>query len=81
MTLETLEFEEPIAALLREIEALALTFDDGPNPAVTPRLLDLLERYQAVAQAEPPVRLASDAQLAQLVEAQLQKRGITAERQ
>jgi peptidoglycan-N-acetylglucosamine deacetylase len=26
---------------------IALTFDDGPNPAVTPRLLDLLERHQA----------------------------------
>jgi peptidoglycan/xylan/chitin deacetylase (PgdA/CDA1 family) len=26
---------------------VALTFDDGPNPAITPRLLDLLERYQA----------------------------------
>jgi peptidoglycan/xylan/chitin deacetylase (PgdA/CDA1 family) len=25
--------------------ACALTFDDGPNPAVTPRLLSLLERY------------------------------------
>jgi peptidoglycan-N-acetylglucosamine deacetylase len=28
---------------------LAITFDDGPNPAVTPRLLDLLERYNAKA--------------------------------
>jgi peptidoglycan-N-acetylglucosamine deacetylase len=27
--------------------AIALTFDDGPNPAVTPRLLDLLERHDA----------------------------------
>jgi peptidoglycan-N-acetylglucosamine deacetylase len=26
---------------------LALTFDDGPNPAITPRLLDLLARYNA----------------------------------
>jgi peptidoglycan/xylan/chitin deacetylase (PgdA/CDA1 family) len=26
-----------------------LTFDDGPNPAVTPALLDLLDRYQAKA--------------------------------
>jgi peptidoglycan-N-acetylglucosamine deacetylase len=26
---------------------IALTFDDGPNPAVTPQLLDLLERYDA----------------------------------
>lgn len=28
---------------------LALTFDDGPNPAITPRLLDLLDRYNAKA--------------------------------
>ena len=28
---------------------LALTFDDGPNPAITPKLLDLLDRYQAKA--------------------------------
>jgi peptidoglycan-N-acetylglucosamine deacetylase len=25
--------------------AMALTFDDGPNPAITPKLLDLLERH------------------------------------
>jgi peptidoglycan/xylan/chitin deacetylase (PgdA/CDA1 family) len=29
--------------------ALALTFDDGPNPATTPALLDVLERYDARA--------------------------------
>lgn len=28
---------------------LAITFDDGPNPAITPKLLDLLGRYQARA--------------------------------
>lgn len=28
---------------------LALTFDDGPNPEITPRLLDLLDRYDAKA--------------------------------
>jgi len=28
---------------------LALTFDDGPNPAVTPQLLDLLDRYDVRA--------------------------------
>jgi peptidoglycan/xylan/chitin deacetylase (PgdA/CDA1 family) len=28
---------------------LAITFDDGPNPAITPKLLDLLERYEAHA--------------------------------
>ena len=28
---------------------LALTFDDGPNPAWTPRLLDILERHNVKA--------------------------------
>jgi peptidoglycan/xylan/chitin deacetylase (PgdA/CDA1 family) len=28
---------------------LAITFDDGPNPAITPKLLDLLDLYQARA--------------------------------
>ncbi|HXM96737.1 MAG TPA: polysaccharide deacetylase family protein [Candidatus Dormibacteraeota bacterium] len=28
---------------------LAITFDDGPNPAITPKLLDLLDRYAAQA--------------------------------
>jgi peptidoglycan-N-acetylglucosamine deacetylase len=28
---------------------LAITFDDGPNPAITPKLLDLLQRYEARA--------------------------------
>jgi peptidoglycan/xylan/chitin deacetylase (PgdA/CDA1 family) len=28
---------------------LALTFDDGPNPAITPKLLDLLDRFQVKA--------------------------------
>jgi peptidoglycan/xylan/chitin deacetylase (PgdA/CDA1 family) len=28
---------------------LALTFDDGPNPAITPKLLDLLDRFKAQA--------------------------------
>src|SRR5215467_470713 len=28
---------------------LALTFDDGPNPAITPKLLDLLEHHHARA--------------------------------
>jgi peptidoglycan/xylan/chitin deacetylase (PgdA/CDA1 family) len=27
----------------------ALTFDDGPNPAITPRLLDLLDKFDAKA--------------------------------
>jgi peptidoglycan/xylan/chitin deacetylase (PgdA/CDA1 family) len=29
--------------------SIALTFDDGPNPVATPRLLDLLDRYEAHA--------------------------------
>jgi peptidoglycan-N-acetylglucosamine deacetylase len=29
--------------------AVGLTFDDGPNPRITPGLLDLLDRYQAHA--------------------------------
>lgn len=28
---------------------LALTFDDGPNPSITPKLLDLLEHHKAPA--------------------------------
>jgi peptidoglycan/xylan/chitin deacetylase (PgdA/CDA1 family) len=28
---------------------LAVTFDDGPNPAITPKLLNLLDRYHARA--------------------------------
>ncbi len=28
---------------------IALTFDDGPDPRITPRLLDLLDRYEAKA--------------------------------
>jgi len=28
---------------------LAITFDDGPNPSITPKLLDLFERYNACA--------------------------------
>jgi peptidoglycan/xylan/chitin deacetylase (PgdA/CDA1 family) len=36
----------PAAVRRREI---ALTFDDGPDPEVTPRVLELLDRYQAKA--------------------------------
>ncbi|MFZ0821473.1 MAG: polysaccharide deacetylase family protein [Candidatus Acidiferrales bacterium] len=49
-------FGAVLRRLLAEAEAggeasreIALTFDDGPNPAVTPRLLDLLARYNARA--------------------------------
>ena len=34
---------------VRGDRTLALTFDDGPNPATTPALLDLLDRYDARA--------------------------------
>ena len=37
----------PEAAALRG--EVALTFDDGPDPVVTPRVLDLLDQYQAKA--------------------------------
>lgn len=30
-------------------KAIALTYDDGPNPVETPKLLDLLDRYDAKA--------------------------------
>ncbi len=32
-----------------DLSTIALTFDDGPNPAVTPALLALLDRYNAKA--------------------------------
>ncbi len=37
----------PVAAALRG--EVALTFDDGPDPIVTPRVLDLLDQYGAKA--------------------------------
>jgi peptidoglycan/xylan/chitin deacetylase (PgdA/CDA1 family) len=39
----------PVLARLPSSQTIALTFDDGPNPAITPRLLDLLDRYDARA--------------------------------
>lgn len=39
----------PEAVALVEPPHVALTFDDGPDPRTTPRLLDLLQRYQAQA--------------------------------
>ncbi|MGH9685189.1 MAG: polysaccharide deacetylase family protein [Candidatus Acidiferrales bacterium] len=33
----------------RDAKTIALTFDDGPNPSVTPKLLRLLEKYDAKA--------------------------------
>ena len=37
----------PAAAVARRV--VSLTFDDGPDPQVTPRVLDLLDRHQAKA--------------------------------
>jgi peptidoglycan-N-acetylglucosamine deacetylase len=39
----------PTIRRLGDSSALALTFDDGPNPAITPSLLDLLDRYDVRA--------------------------------
>ena len=33
----------------RSAGKLAITFDDGPNPSITPQLLDLFEKYDACA--------------------------------
>jgi peptidoglycan/xylan/chitin deacetylase (PgdA/CDA1 family) len=39
----------PVVRRIPSDRAIALTFDDGPNPAITPRLLDLLDRHGARA--------------------------------
>ena len=38
-----------VASLPAGAASVALTFDDGPNPDVTPRLLDVLAEYRATA--------------------------------
>ena len=38
-----------LPAAAAEQRQVCLTFDDGPHPEVTPRVLELLERYQAKA--------------------------------
>lgn len=42
-------FGETIFRLSRSSASVALTFDDGPNPAVTPHVLDVLDRFGATA--------------------------------
>jgi len=37
----------PVAAILRR--EIALTFDDGPDPEITPKILDLLDQFDAKA--------------------------------
>lgn len=39
----------PNLSRLADADAVALTFDDGPDPEVTPRVLDLLDRQDAKA--------------------------------
>jgi peptidoglycan/xylan/chitin deacetylase (PgdA/CDA1 family) len=39
----------PTLRRLKDTSCMAITFDDGPNPVVTPGILDLLERYNATA--------------------------------
>jgi peptidoglycan-N-acetylglucosamine deacetylase len=39
----------PTIRRMGDASTMALTFDDGPNPAITPGLLDLLDRYGAKA--------------------------------
>ena len=39
----------PTVCRTRSAKQLALTFDDGPNPSITPQLLDLLANYNAKA--------------------------------
>lgn len=39
----------PTVAHTNSPKKLALTFDDGPNPELTPRLLDLLDKHNAKA--------------------------------
>ena len=40
---------DAIISLATSERTVALTFDDGPDPLITPRILDLLERYGAHA--------------------------------
>lgn len=39
----------PIICRTGALNKLAITFDDGPNPAITPKLLDLLAKHNARA--------------------------------
>lgn len=39
----------PTITRLTDKSSLAITFDDGPNPKVTPQILDLFDRYNAQA--------------------------------
>src|ERR1700674_1401808 len=39
----------PTVCRTNSARKLAITFDDGPNPAITPKLLELLDRYKAPA--------------------------------
>jgi len=43
------QFFGPTLRMMHDSSAIALTFDDGPNPAATPALLDLLDAHGARA--------------------------------
>ncbi|HKT46082.1 MAG TPA: polysaccharide deacetylase family protein [Candidatus Acidoferrales bacterium] len=43
------EFFGPNIHATNSAKKLAVTFDDGPNPSITPQLLDLLDRYNVHA--------------------------------
>ena len=38
-----------LSRLCRESRTIVLTYDDGPSPGLTPKLLDLLQRHDATA--------------------------------
>jgi peptidoglycan/xylan/chitin deacetylase (PgdA/CDA1 family) len=44
-----LQSHEPAARIRGGCGEIALTFDDGPDPASTPALLEVLDRYRAKA--------------------------------
>jgi peptidoglycan/xylan/chitin deacetylase (PgdA/CDA1 family) len=43
------QFWAPVIRSLPQRDAVALTFDDGPHPEFTPRLLDILAQHRATA--------------------------------
>ncbi len=45
----TAQFFGPTICTTGDASAIALTFDDGPNPSATPMLLDLLDRHKVRA--------------------------------
>src|SRR5262249_40906156 len=52
----------PVISRTSSARKLAITFDDGPNPSITPKLLELLGRYNASATFFLIGRYASECQ-------------------